>query len=173
MPEDLQSRFTVYDRPHALPGKCCVCGASDRPVVDFGRDVEWDNGYGRAYFCEDCIKQAASKFPQPELFQNDLITREQHEQELAEQKANLHAGLLDYLNRFTSLGLGTELVPVYGTPDNAPEQTKSDDATDPEPDEPESSKSSGETDSPFSFEGASGISSNSGNEPVGLLFGNL
>jgi hypothetical protein len=152
MPEDIQSRFIVYERPHALPGKCCVCGASDRPVVDFGRDIEWDNGYGRAYFCVTCIKQAASKFPDPvKENDHDLMVR------------HVELWKKDYVDELRTRILecipGPADIPVDGTSNPVPEQTEPDDTTDPEPDKPEFSGISDETDQPTSEQGTSGVPS--------------
>lgn len=52
----LTSRFQVVERPLAHPGKCAVCGSTDRPCVDFGFDVE---DYGTVYFCLDCLTEVA------------------------------------------------------------------------------------------------------------------
>lgn len=50
----LTSRFQLLDRPVAHPGKCCVCGATDRECVDFGMDLE---DYGAVYFCTSCLRE--------------------------------------------------------------------------------------------------------------------
>ena len=41
-------------KPVLSPGKCIVCGAVDKRVVDLGIEIQW---YGRVYFCEDCGAQ--------------------------------------------------------------------------------------------------------------------
>lgn len=51
------SRFKVLERPFASPGKCAVCGSTDRPVVDFGFDLDW---YGTVYFCVECLTEVAT-----------------------------------------------------------------------------------------------------------------
>lgn len=119
MPETIQSRFTVYARPDAPPGRCIVCGATQRPVIDFGVDVEWaDNGYGRAYFCEDCITEAASKFPKEETPAADGISREEFDR-----------WKLGFLNDVTSYAatypVASDIVPVYGDPSSMAEQAES------------------------------------------------
>lgn len=54
----LTSRFKLLDRPAALPGRCALCGAHDRAVVDFGYQVEF---YGALYFCVDpCLNELAT-----------------------------------------------------------------------------------------------------------------
>jgi hypothetical protein len=50
----LRSRFQIVERPFANPGKCVVCGAVDRPCVDFGMDLD---EYGAVYFCLDCMRE--------------------------------------------------------------------------------------------------------------------
>jgi hypothetical protein len=52
----INGRFQIVDRPLALPGKCAVCGAVDRPVVDFGFDLD---DYGVVYICVDDFKAGA------------------------------------------------------------------------------------------------------------------
>lgn len=51
----INGRFRFLERPAALPGKCACCGAVDKPVVDFGFDVDW---YGVVYLCLDCLGEA-------------------------------------------------------------------------------------------------------------------
>lgn len=51
----INGRFQFLERPAALPGKCAVCGAVDKPVVDFGLTVDY---YGAVIFCTDCIREA-------------------------------------------------------------------------------------------------------------------
>ena len=56
LPESvINGRFRVTERPMAAPGKCAVCGAVSRPVVDFGMDVDF---YGAVLFCFECILSA-------------------------------------------------------------------------------------------------------------------
>lgn len=50
------SRFKVYPSPVASPGKCGVCGAVDRPVVDFNMTIQF---YGAVYICVTCMCEAA------------------------------------------------------------------------------------------------------------------
>ena len=50
------SRFQVVDRPVAAPGKCAVCGATDRECVDFGMDID---DYGVFYLCTHCMREGA------------------------------------------------------------------------------------------------------------------
>jgi len=51
------SRFQLLPSPVTHPGKCAVCGAVNRPVVDFGANVDF---YGALYFCESCLAEAAT-----------------------------------------------------------------------------------------------------------------
>ena len=50
-----QSRFILLDRPIAHPGICRVCGAANKPVVDFGQTDD----EGCFYFCTDCLTEVA------------------------------------------------------------------------------------------------------------------
>lgn len=54
--EVARSRFKLLDKPFAHPGKCAVCGAVNRSVVDFDLDLD---EYGRVYFCVTCLTQVA------------------------------------------------------------------------------------------------------------------
>jgi hypothetical protein len=47
----------LLDRPQAIPGKCVVCGAVDRPVVDTTWSIDY---YGVVYFCVFCLTEVAS-----------------------------------------------------------------------------------------------------------------
>lgn len=50
------SRFQIVERPVAHPGKCVVCGATDRPVLDWNMDIE---DFGTVYVCLDCGSEMA------------------------------------------------------------------------------------------------------------------
>ena len=52
----INGRFQYLERPAALPGKCACCGAVDKPVIDFGFDLDF---YGVIYLCVDCLGEAA------------------------------------------------------------------------------------------------------------------
>ena len=51
----LNGRFRYLQRPAVSPGCCKVCGAVDRPVVDFGLQDEFD---GATYICVTCVSEA-------------------------------------------------------------------------------------------------------------------
>lgn len=53
------SRFQVLPVPQVSPGKCACCGSVNRPVVDFGFDVDY---YGTVYLCKNCVCEAATRF---------------------------------------------------------------------------------------------------------------
>lgn len=52
---DVNSRFRIMERPNIMPGKCAVCGGVDRPVVDFGLNIQF---YGAVMLCVDCVSEA-------------------------------------------------------------------------------------------------------------------
>lgn len=54
--QTLNSRFKLLDRPVAIPGRCVVCGAVDRPVVDTGWSIDY---YGVVYFCVLCLAEVS------------------------------------------------------------------------------------------------------------------
>lgn len=51
----INSRFQYSQRPQALPGNCAVCGTVERPVLDFGTQID---GYGAVLICDSCIRAA-------------------------------------------------------------------------------------------------------------------
>lgn len=169
MPENVQSRFTVLDRPTESPGQCLVCGAVNRPVVDFGVDIDWaDQGFGRAYLCVFCVKQAASKFPDME---RDLVPREFAEAELDLFKEGLTRELHDVLVKFSPRDYGP--VPVVtivaaSTDDSEDSSGNAPDYGTYEPGQPESDVQDDRDDS---GEGPSGLSGNPGHglpKPAGF-----
>ena len=52
----VNSRFRILSTPEILPGKCAVCGAPDRPVVDFDATVPM---YGAILLCFSCVQEAS------------------------------------------------------------------------------------------------------------------
>jgi hypothetical protein len=52
----VNSRFRILANPVIHPGKCAVCGAVDRPVVDFDTTVPM---YGAILVCFSCVQEAA------------------------------------------------------------------------------------------------------------------
>lgn len=50
------SRFRILDTPFIQPGKCAVCGAVDRPVVDFNTTIPM---YGAVMLCFSCTQEAS------------------------------------------------------------------------------------------------------------------
>ena len=52
----MSSRVTLLDSPVAAPGVCALCGSANKPVVDFGKQLDW---YGAVYFCQDCIREVS------------------------------------------------------------------------------------------------------------------
>lgn len=52
----INSRFRILSTPEIQPGKCAVCGASDRPVVDFDTTVRL---YGAILLCFSCLQEAS------------------------------------------------------------------------------------------------------------------
>jgi hypothetical protein len=52
----VNSRFRITSSPEILPGKCAVCGAVDRPVVDFSTTIPM---FGAILLCFSCLQEAA------------------------------------------------------------------------------------------------------------------
>lgn len=158
--EDFSSRFQVLERPTVYPGQCACCGSVNRPVVDFGVEIDFEReGYGALLLCEYCVRQAASKFPEePVAESEDMVL----ERALADQKRALYDGLLGYLNTFDPRGA---VIPIYGSADSVSEQTESDYVQDIIPELREESESPDgdnlEASSDDSGEGPPRVSSNS------------
>lgn len=69
---NVASRFKVLERPNLSPGKCAVCGAVDRAVVDFGLNV-WR--FGQVMLCVTCVCEAAERVGmiRPETLEKDTL----------------------------------------------------------------------------------------------------
>lgn len=70
------ARIKLLDKPLVPPGKCAVCGAVDRQVIDIGLDVEW---YGVIYFCIECVTDMGSTIgmvPAAMLADNERLTKQ-------------------------------------------------------------------------------------------------
>jgi hypothetical protein len=94
----INGRFKLLDRPAALPGKCAVCGAVDKPVVDIGLDLEF---YGVVYFCVECMTAAAQVLGMVDgalLTRAELVQRNHEDQLLAAKDITD-----EYLDRFAGL----------------------------------------------------------------------
>ena len=81
--ENTTSRFKILERPFRSPGKCSCCGAVDRPVVDFGFNL---NRYGAVMLCVTCVSEAAERI--------GMVRPEDHEAE----KLQTGQSVEDYLN---------------------------------------------------------------------------
>jgi hypothetical protein len=94
----INGRFQLLDRPAALPGKCAVCGAVNKPVVDFGFDLDF---YGVVMFCVECLRSAAQIIG---MVDGELLTRAELVQRNHEHQLEAAKDLADeYLNRFNAL----------------------------------------------------------------------
>lgn len=72
-PSQVNSRVKVLERPFISPGKCIMCGAVDRPVVDFGANIR---NYGAVMFCTLCIAEigaAVGLVPESQLIDNERV----------------------------------------------------------------------------------------------------
>lgn len=101
---DINGRFQVLNRPMANPGKCCVCGAVNKPVVDFGLSLDW---YGAVYICVEDMKAAArilNMVDRELLTQAELVRRPDAEKvrettsEFVERVSDL---VYEYADRFS------------------------------------------------------------------------
>lgn len=168
----LTSRFQIVERPYAHPGKCAVCGSTDRPSVDFGLDVE---DYGVVYLCLVCLSEVGQiiglvpeqRVRDAEIEAGQSITAWLNQRELKvitnEQLDLLTAGVTS---------LSTALVPVvFGNLDNVDEPGGTNLGVDaPAPDgEPATDSGSAKQDSKPSRRGRpASLSVDSGNGPLDL-----
>lgn len=95
----VNGRFHILPVPVAAPGKCSVCGSVERPVVDFGLEVDY---YGAVVFCVECLRSAADLLdmvPGADLRVAQLVQRA-HEDEImkAGEIVNEYAHLIHDLN---------------------------------------------------------------------------
>ena len=77
------SRFQLYPSPLVTPGKCAVCGAVDRPVVDFGMTLQF---YGAVLLCVTCLTEAGAAIglvPQTEVAKAEGLAQTTFEEQLA------------------------------------------------------------------------------------------
>jgi hypothetical protein len=112
----INGRFKLLDRPAALPGKCAVCGAVDKPVVDIGLDLDF---YGVVYFCVECMKAAAEILGMVDgalLTRAELVQRHHHHQleaakDITDEYVARFAAVSDeFANRLRSLRNSTDEV---------------------------------------------------------------
>lgn len=94
----INGRFRVLERPSVAPGKCGVCGAVDKPVIDFGFDLDY---YGVVYFCIECICEAASLLGM--VPNNELVTAQLVQQDLADRLETSGELINEYVNRINDL----------------------------------------------------------------------
>lgn len=99
----INGRFKVLDRPAALPGNCTVCGAVDRPVVDFNFDLDF---YGAIVICVECMKAAAEilgMVDRESLDRAELVQRAHSDQIMAAKELTdeYYNRIADLLGEFT------------------------------------------------------------------------
>ena len=102
--ENVQSRFKVLERPTLSPGKCAVCGAVDRSVVDFGLNIQY---YGAVMLCVTCLTEAAGRIGMytPEAFNAESLQTGQSLQMYLESRNlkvisdELHHAIFDFVAR--------------------------------------------------------------------------
>lgn len=129
----INGRFKVTERPLVTPGKCAACGSVERPVVDFGLDIDF---YGAVLLCVQCVGEAHEAFN----INGQTPTTQPSELLLLDSKAGNEylIAALDSVNRLrtflgasnngTDLNLqSTENVPDSATgtgPDSRPEHER-------------------------------------------------
>lgn len=123
----LTSRFQIVERPYVHPGKCCVCGCTDRPCVDIGLDVD---DYGVVYFCIPCLTEAANVIglvPEQRVHEAELAAGQSISDYLkARELSVVTNGQLDTL-RNSIVSLSSAIVPVvFGDVPDSSEPTGTD-----------------------------------------------
>lgn len=157
--EEIQSKFNVLDKPTIHPGFCICCGSVERPVVDFGIEVDYEAlGFGALLLCVSCVTQAALRFPEnkPQVVALPVM----HEEEYDRIEKALLDGITDGLSVLRTAVCTP--VPVYGSSDSVPEQAEPEDPASTER-EPDSDDNSGlKVDGDNREQGTAGVSSDSG-----------
>lgn len=117
------SRFQVYPSPVASPGKCGVCGAVDRPVVDFNMTIQF---YGAVYICITCMTEAAQVInlvPKSDLIEAQDSLTQSFDKTLLEKDlvaiprvdfAGIIVGLGTILSDVSNSAVGTTILAQYG-----------------------------------------------------------
>ena len=70
MESNTRSRFAVLETASKHPGKCAVCGAPNKPVLDIGTNIPQ---YGWVMLCFECVSEAGLRIG---LIHPDELERE-------------------------------------------------------------------------------------------------
>lgn len=158
---EITSYFQVLERPSVHPGRCLVCGNTQRPVVMLKVEVDYaDLGYGALLLCEFCVKEAASRFPDDSPPPR-LLSYKTHEEAIRRSREEMADELRDLADRFAGIS-DDSAVPVYGSSDSVPEQTEPEDPASTERDIPEVDRAAVKTNRNSSKQGSTSLSSDSG-----------
>lgn len=68
----ITSRFQVLDSPILSPGKCCMCGAHSRPVVDTSLELNVEGYAFRVYICVLCLLDASEQVKKYQVTTGEL-----------------------------------------------------------------------------------------------------
>lgn len=79
------ARFQLLDRPLIAPGKCAVCGTTERAVVDFGAYVDW---FGAIYLCVSCLTEAAATI--------GMVSSEEHAKAVGSASQSFSSYLIEH-----------------------------------------------------------------------------
>lgn len=79
------ARFQLVERPLIAPGKCAVCGTTERAVVDFGAYVDW---FGAIYLCVSCLAEAAATI--------GMVSAEEHAEAVNSASQSFSSYLIQY-----------------------------------------------------------------------------
>lgn len=121
---NVNSRFRILDTPIISPGKCAVCGAVNRPVVDFGLNIQ---RYGAVMLCVDCICEGAERVGmiRPEQLEDETLqTGQSVEAYLSERNLKVITNeLYDLLTGIVSLSAAGLAIGPNGVPDSVDDES--------------------------------------------------
>lgn len=101
-----RSRFAVLEAASKHPGKCAVCGAPNKPVLDLGLNIPQ---YGWVMLCFECVSEAGQRIGlvlQSELDHESLQAGQSVEGYLSERNLKVITNEL-YESLFVVVGMFT------------------------------------------------------------------
>lgn len=166
------SRFQIVERPYSHPGKCVVCGATDRPVIDWNMDLD---DFGTIYMCLECGAELARAlgFVSPDeveairLEAGQSITDYLAQTEQKVISNELYHALSDCVDRFVTF-VASGNVHLNASPVDAGGSEDGSDATPVRPDDEAAGEDSGQGDKPARGRRSASVPANPGDE-LGLL----
>ena len=125
MERNTRSRFAVLETASKHPGKCAVCGAPNKPVLDLGLNIPM---YGFVMLCFECVTEAGQRIGlvlAEELNETALQAGQSVEDYLAQRNLKVISNEL-YESLFVVVGMFT--ADAVHIPGNLPDSVDSQDS---------------------------------------------